>query len=86
LWLLNFLLRFFFAAEPGVVSVADIAEPQVSVDIAANMIGGGREMLMPTSTLAIVGKGSTSTNAKSIVPKSNFSFCSVLYPNQFNLM
>ena len=62
----------FFAAEPGVVSVADIAEPQVSADIAANMMGGGREMLMLTSTLAIVGKGSTSTNAKSIVPKSNF--------------
>ena len=62
----------FFAAEPGVVSVADIAEPQVSADIATNMMGGGREMLMPTSTLAIVRKGSTSTNAKSIVPKSNF--------------
>jgi hypothetical protein len=35
-------------------------------------MGGGREMLMPTSTLAIVGIGNTSTNAKSIVPKSNF--------------
>ena len=29
-------------------------------------------MLMPTSTPAIVGIGNTSTNAKSIVPKSNF--------------
>jgi hypothetical protein len=30
-------------------------------------MGGGREML----TLAIVGIGNTSTNARSIVPKSN---------------
>jgi hypothetical protein len=35
-------------------------------------MGGGREMLMPTSTLAIVGIENTSTNAKSIIPKSNF--------------
>jgi hypothetical protein len=29
-------------------------------------------MLMPTSTLAIVGIGNASTNAKSIVPQSSF--------------
>jgi hypothetical protein len=39
---------------------------------AANTMGGGREMLMPTATLAIVGIGNTSTNAKSIVPNNNF--------------
>jgi hypothetical protein len=32
---------------------------------------GGRGILMLISTLASVGKGSASTNAKSIVPKSN---------------
>jgi hypothetical protein len=40
----------------------------ISTGGAANTMGGGREML----TLAIVGIGNTSTNAKSIVPKSNF--------------
>jgi hypothetical protein len=34
-------------------------------------MGGGREMLMPISTLAIAGIGNTNTNAKSIEPKSN---------------
>jgi hypothetical protein len=33
---------------------------------------GGREMLMPTAALAIVGIENTNNNAKSIVPKSNF--------------
>jgi hypothetical protein len=32
---------------------------------------GGREMLMPTSALAVVGIGNASNNAKSVVPKSN---------------
>jgi hypothetical protein len=36
------------------------------------MMGGGRAMLMLTSTRAIVGKGSTSTNAKSVVAKKKF--------------
>jgi hypothetical protein len=35
-------------------------------------MGGGREMLMPISTPAIVGIGNTDTHAKNIVPKSNF--------------
>jgi hypothetical protein len=37
-------------------------------------MGGGRPMLMPISTLAIVGTGTTITidNAKSNVPKNNF--------------
>jgi hypothetical protein len=35
-------------------------------------MNGGREMLIPTSTSAIVETGNTSTNAKSIVPNSNF--------------
>ena len=37
------------------------------------MMGGGRGMIMPTSTLpiAIVGIGNTSTNANNIVPKKN---------------
>jgi hypothetical protein len=35
-------------------------------------MGKGREMPILTSTPAIVGIGNTSTNAKSIVPKSNF--------------
>jgi hypothetical protein len=34
-------------------------------------MGGGKEMLMLTSTLAIAVKGNTSPIAKSIVPKSN---------------
>jgi hypothetical protein len=37
-------------------------------------MGGGREMLMPTSTPAIVEAGNTSTNAKSIVLKNNWLF------------
>jgi hypothetical protein len=36
------------------------------------MMGGGRGILMCISTPAIVGIGTTITNAKSIVPKSNF--------------
>jgi hypothetical protein len=38
------------------------------------MIGGGRGMLTPTSTLpiAIAGPGIAITNAKSAIPKSNF--------------
>jgi hypothetical protein len=39
---------------------------------AANTMGGGREILMPTTTFAIVGIGNTSTNANSIGPKSSF--------------
>jgi hypothetical protein len=35
-------------------------------------MSGGREMLMPISTLAIVGMGAAITNAKNIVPNSNF--------------
>jgi len=35
-------------------------------------MGGGRAILTFTSTLAIVGKETTSTNAKSNVPKNNF--------------
>jgi hypothetical protein len=35
-------------------------------------MGGGRGKLMPIFTCAIVGIGTTITNAKSIVPKSNF--------------
>jgi hypothetical protein len=35
-------------------------------------MGGGRGKLMCISTCAIVGIGMTITNAKSIVPKSNF--------------
>jgi hypothetical protein len=35
-------------------------------------MGGGRGKLMCISTAAIVGIGTTITNAKSIVPKSNF--------------
>jgi hypothetical protein len=35
-------------------------------------MSGGREMLTPTSTLAIIGTGNTSTNAKNNVPKNNF--------------
>jgi hypothetical protein len=33
---------------------------------------GGREIPTLTFTLAIVGPGNKSTNAKSIVPKNNF--------------
>jgi hypothetical protein len=36
------------------------------------MMGGGRGILMCIFTSAIVGIGTTITNAKSIVPKSNF--------------
>jgi 4-diphosphocytidyl-2C-methyl-D-erythritol kinase len=39
---------------------------------AANTMGGGRAMLTLMFTAAIVGIGTTLTNAKSIVPKSNF--------------
>jgi hypothetical protein len=39
---------------------------------AANTMGGGRGILTCISTPAIVGIGTTITNAKSIVPKSNF--------------
>jgi hypothetical protein len=35
-------------------------------------MGGGRGKLMRISTCAIVGIGTTITNAKKIVPKSNF--------------
>jgi hypothetical protein len=35
-------------------------------------MGGGRGKLMRISTAAIVGIGTTITNAKSIAPKSNF--------------
>jgi hypothetical protein len=35
-------------------------------------MGGGRGKLMRISTAAIVGIGTTTTNAKSTVPKSNF--------------
>lgn len=35
------------------------------------MMGGGRGMLICTSTLAIVAKGSINTDAKSIIAKSN---------------
>jgi hypothetical protein len=35
-------------------------------------MGGGRPILTFTSTLAIVGIGTTITNAKSNVPKNNF--------------
>jgi hypothetical protein len=35
-------------------------------------MGGGREILTLISTAAIVGIGTTITNAKSTVPKSNF--------------
>jgi hypothetical protein len=35
-------------------------------------MGGGKEMLTLISTAAVVGKGMTIANAKSIVPKSNF--------------
>jgi hypothetical protein len=41
------------------------------------MMGGGRGILMCISTAAIVGIGTTITNAKSIVPKSN---CFILLP------
>jgi hypothetical protein len=39
---------------------------------AANTMGGGKGKLKLILTPAIVGIGTTSTNAKSIVPKSNF--------------
>ena len=39
---------------------------------AGNTMGGGKEILMLIPTCAIVGIGTTMTNAKSIVPKSNF--------------
>jgi hypothetical protein len=39
---------------------------------AANTMGGGRGKLMRISTRAIVGIGTTITNAKNIVSKSNF--------------
>jgi hypothetical protein len=35
-------------------------------------MAGGREMLMPTSTLAGAGTGDTNTNAISVVPIKNF--------------
>jgi hypothetical protein len=35
-------------------------------------MGGGREIPIPIFTSAMVGIGTTITNAKSIVPKSNF--------------
>jgi hypothetical protein len=35
-------------------------------------MGGGRAMLTFTDTLAIVGKGTAITNAKSTVPKNSF--------------
>jgi hypothetical protein len=43
-------------------------------------MSGGREMLMPTFTFAIAGIGNTSTNAKNIVPRSNFFILLPLYP------
>jgi hypothetical protein len=39
---------------------------------AGNIMGGGRGKLTCTSTLAIVEVGTVITNAKKIVPKSNF--------------
>jgi hypothetical protein len=46
-------------------------------------MSGGREMLMPTSALAVVGIGNTSNNDKSIVPKSNFF---ILQPPWINMI
>jgi hypothetical protein len=42
-------------------------------------MGGGKPMLMFTSTPAMAGTGTASINAKSIVPKSNFITVSFLY-------
>jgi hypothetical protein len=42
-------------------------------------MGGGREILMPTSISAIAGIGNASANARSIVPKSNFIFCCLAF-------
>jgi hypothetical protein len=39
---------------------------------AENTMGGGRGKLMRISTCAIVGTGTTTANAKSVTPKSNF--------------
>jgi hypothetical protein len=38
----------------------------------AEKMMGGREMLMPTSALAVVGIGRKITNAKRIGPRNNF--------------
>jgi hypothetical protein len=38
----------------------------------AEKMMGGREMLMPTSALAVVGIGRKTTTAKRIVPRENF--------------
>ena len=55
---------------------------------ATNTIGGGREIPMFISTLAIVGIGMTNINVKSIIPKNNFFILlppSEIENNSFNL-
>jgi hypothetical protein len=42
-------------------------------------MGGGREIPILTSTLAIVGIGTTIANAKRIIPKRNFFILLPLY-------
>jgi hypothetical protein len=48
---------------------------------ARNMIGGGKGIPIPMciSIAAIVGIGATITNAKNIVPKSNFFIFNLLF-------